>query len=929
MGSVSSSDRLQTRICSKTTIHGDKADEHSLQKSRNFSKRNNRTTSKRCNRKSTKSQSKCRFLQYTFSGAKKIWKTETCDKPETPQQVSRKETFQNGHISKSSELSDTRRLGSFDRFNRCLSPHTNFPKTSSISEVLSDGSVLPMESTVFRPNISTQGLYQSTFGSHGSPTHPKYSNSSLLRRPIDSKSVQGKTSCRQGNNHKSAGITRFHNQCRKIVTNTKSNNSVSRNSVPSQAGYCNANKRKSRKTLQSCKSHYIGSKHSKRFSTFAGNHSVMHRNNPKCKTVHETNSVTSPVILETGISKFRKRNTNNTTSHFSSSVVVKTNKHIKRQKFCSKTNNCNHNNRRVKSRLRRSHELAGSSRRMVNCTKRMAYQSARDGSSVSGVETLCTKSKGPQCVDKMRQFDGRTIHKQTRGHSVIPVMLQNVGHVELGHSKQYSDESGPYSRQGQCTSRQIEQTQNSSHRMDSEQNDCSSDISEVGVSNSRPVCVTHEQADRSVLLMDDRFQGSSNRRSVNSMARHVRVCLSPPLSHSESATTHVSIQVPDDSNSPSLAKKTLVHKNSGTTDSMSNNVTSNSGSAIPAEVPDQSSQSRDFQTDGLVSLNRQFEKRGFSEQTRKLLCASWRKGTQKDYVSKFKKFSSWCDSREIDPYTANLTQVAEFLTFLYTSGLQYRTIAGYRSMFSSVLESVENKPVGQHPYIVRLLKGIFNSRPPKARLLPEWDLPRVLKMLEKAPFEPMREATLKHITLKTVFLIAITTFRRCSDLQSLKIGEDSVCVQKKGVTFIRHGLAKQDRPTHYGRKIFVPAFSQNKLLDPKRSLYFYLKKTEIFRHDTEGNDETKLFLAINEPHMPVSSQTISKWIVKTIKMAYNGECGAVKGHSTRAIGTSWALYNGASIKSVLEAADWSRESTFTRFYLRDLEVQVLKSKKKS
>ena len=101
--------------------------------------------------------------------------------------------------------------------------------------------------------------------------------------------------------------------------------------------------------------------------------------------------------------------------------------------------------------------------------------------------------------------------------------------MELGHSKQYSDESGPYSRQGQCTSRQIEQTQNSSHRMDSEQNGCSSDISEVGVSNSRPVCITHEQADRGVLLMDDRFQGSSNRRSVNSMARHVSCMLIPPF----------------------------------------------------------------------------------------------------------------------------------------------------------------------------------------------------------------------------------------------------------------------------------------------------------------------------------------------------------------------------------------------------------------
>ena len=337
---------------------------------------------------------------------------------------------------------------------------------------------------------------------------------------------------------------------------------------------------------------------------------------------------------------------------------------MKRQKFCSKKkkkNNCSHNNRRIKSRLRRSHELARSSRGMVRCTKRMAYQSARDGSSVSGDETLCTKSKGPQCVDKVRQLDGRTIHKQTRGHSVIPVMLQTMGHVELGHSKQYQDESGPYSRQSQCTSRLIEQTQNPSHRMDSDENDCSSDISEVGVSNSRPVCVKHEQADRSVLLMDDRFQGSNNRRSVNSMARYVRVCLPPPpppLSHSKSAKTHVSIQVPDDSNSPSLAKKSLVHKNSGTTDSMSNNVTSNSGSAIPAEVPDQSSESRDFQTDGLVPFSRQFEKRGFSEQTKKLLCASWRKSTQKDYVSKFKKFSSWCDSREIDPYTANLTQEA-------------------------------------------------------------------------------------------------------------------------------------------------------------------------------------------------------------------------------------------------------------------------------
>ena len=129
----------------------------------------------------------------------------------------------------------------------------------------------------------------------------------------------------------------------------------------------------------------------------------------------------------------------------------------------------------------------------------------------------------------------------------------------------------------------------------------------------------------------------------------------------------------------------------------------------------------------------------------------------------------------------------------------------------------------------------------------------------------------------------------------MKIGEKNVSVQKKGLTFIRHGLSKQDRQTHYGTKVFVPAFPENKKLDPKRAFYFYLKKTESLRTKTDGSSEDRVFLAINEPHQAVTSQTISKWIVKTIRMAYNDSKMKVKGHSTRAIGPSWALYNGASV----------------------------------
>ncbi len=152
----------------------------------------------------------------------------------------------------------------------------------------------------------------------------------------------------------------------------------------------------------------------------------------------------------------------------------------------------------------------------------------------------------------------------------------------------------------------------------------------------------------------------------------------------------------------------------------------------------------------MATIDRHFQTKGFSKDTRTFLSASWRSGTQKDYSAKFRKFSGWCSSKQIDPYTASLNQVADFLTSLYTDGLQYRTISGYRSMLSAVLPPVGNIPVGQHPYIIRLLKGVFNSRPPNVRLLPEWDLPLVLKLIQCSPFEPLRKAPLKFLTWKTV-----------------------------------------------------------------------------------------------------------------------------------------------------------------------------------
>ena len=101
---------------------------------------------------------------------------------------------------------------------------------------------------------------------------------------------------------------------------------------------------------------------------------------------------------------------------------------------------------------------------------------------------------------------------------------------------------------------------------------------------------------------------------------------------------------------------------------------------------------------------------------------------------------------------------------------------------------------------------------------------------------------------------------------------------------------------------------------------------------TDDEELSSLFISYVKPHKPVSTQTLSKWIVMAIKSAYQemGKDldGKIRAHSTRSISTSWALFNGAAMKSILEAADWSRQSTFTRFYLKNVQnvnTQVLQT----
>ena len=50
--------------------------------------------------------------------------------------------------------------------------------------------------------------------------------------------------------------------------------------------------------------------------------------------------------------------------------------------------------------------------------------------------------------------------------------------------------------------------------------------------------------------------------------------------------------------------------------------------------------------------------------------------------------------------------------------------------------------------------------------IPSWNLSLVLHQLTKAPFEPLKKASLKHLTFKTVFLLALGSGKRRSEIHA-------------------------------------------------------------------------------------------------------------------------------------------------------------------
>lgn len=215
------------------------------------------------------------------------------------------------------------------------------------------------------------------------------------------------------------------------------------------------------------------------------------------------------------------------------------------------------------------------------------------------------------------------------------------------------------------------------------------------------------------------------------------------------------------------------------------------------------------------------------------------------------------------------------------------------------------------------------KNPPHRSLLPSWNLDVVLDFLQNWPFEPVTKASLESITLKTVFLVAITTARRVSEIGALGRNSPYVREEQDGVRLrTRPGFLPKTATAEYlGQDIFLPSFRKNRLLCVKRMFKIYCAATATLAKFDKQEDPLFVLFSGSQRGKAASKGVISSWIRRVIKAAYAAagrSLPSVKAHSTRAMGTSWALFNRATVESIMKAADWRRKLTFAKHYSLNL-----------
>ena len=240
---------------------------------------------------------------------------------------------------------------------------------------------------------------------------------------------------------------------------------------------------------------------------------------------------------------------------------------------------------------------------------------------------------------------------------------------------------------------------------------------------------------------------------------------------------------------------------------------------------------------------------------------------------------------------------------------------GYRSMlsaaFRSVLPEISTSAV-RHD----LLRSFRVGAPIRSVTPPSWNLLKVLEFLKSPVCEPSHQACLRDLTRKTLFLTALASAKRVSEVLALS-RTVSFSASAAAVSYVPEFIAKTEsafRPLPRSFDIqslsdFAAGLPDEMLLCPVHSLSEYVARTSRF-----VDRPRKLFVSPRNPSRAMSKNGISFLLREVIvhSGASPNDVAAPRAHSIWGIATS-AFFKNWSLASVLEAAS-CRSNTFLKMF---------------
>lgn len=233
----------------------------------------------------------------------------------------------------------------------------------------------------------------------------------------------------------------------------------------------------------------------------------------------------------------------------------------------------------------------------------------------------------------------------------------------------------------------------------------------------------------------------------------------------------------------------------------------------------------------------------------------------------------------------------------------YSVLNTHKAMLLQTLPFFGNSWCGSLNLIPKFMKGIFHCNPPKSRYKFTWDVTVVLRYL-KTLF-PLKELSLKMLTLKLVALIALCCAPRAQTLVAMNL--DCVLYADSHVTFFFPGLLKTSRSSRSNAYSLILEHFEEEPLCVMHTLLYYIKCTKHLR-------KSRQLLISYVSYDKVSTSTVARWL-KTVLQLSGIDSSVFKAHSYRSAAVSAAV-GKCSLKSILDTADWSSDRNFYKFYYR-------------